>query len=167
MKGADCSLRATAAAFARGWQAFFHSPCDARVCALVRIGCGLVVLVHLAVLYPDRVRWFTDEGVLTAETSRLIASPHARSLFWILPSTPAVIDVCFWIAFANAALLLVGLLPRPNALCLFVWLVSLQMRNTNIIDGEDKVMRMIVFFLIWMPCGQCWSADALLRRWMR
>ena len=35
------------------------------------------------------------------------------------------------------------------------------MRNPLIIDGEDTVMRMMAFFLIWMPSGQCWSVQAL------
>ena len=63
MRTAAC--RDTAAALARGWNAFFHAPCDARVCALVRIAFALVVLAHLAVLCPDRERWFTDAGVLS------------------------------------------------------------------------------------------------------
>jgi hypothetical protein len=158
------SLRASAAALARGWHSFFHAPCDARVCALVRIAFALVVLTNLATLFSDRHRWFSDQGVLTAETSKLVANPYGWSVFWWQPNTPANIDVCFGIAIANAALLLVGLLPRVNALCLFVWLLSLQMRNPQILDGEDTVMRMIAFFLIWMPSGQCWSLNAVIRR---
>jgi hypothetical protein len=153
-------------ALARGWEAFFHAPCDARVCALVRIGFSLVVLTHLSVLFPDRIRWFTEQGVLSAEASQQIASPYGWSLFWMLPGTPQVVTLCLGLAIANAVLLLVGLLPRLNALCLFLWLYSLQMRNPLIVDGEDTVMRMIAFFLIWMPSGQCWSLNALIRHWL-
>src|SRR6266436_6203031 len=81
------SLRATAAALARGWHAFFHQPCDARVCAAVRIGYAFVVLVHLAVLYPDLDLWFTDAGVLPLENARQIASPYSSSLLALFPST--------------------------------------------------------------------------------
>jgi len=166
MSNAECSLRDTAAALGRGWNAFFHAPCDARVCALVRIAFACVVLANFAALWPDRERWFTDEGVLTAETSQRIASPYGWSLLWLLPSTTEVVNVCLWIAVANTVLLLIGLLPRLNALCVLVWLYSFQTRNVQIIDGEDTVMRMTAFFLIWMPSGQCWSLHALLRRWL-
>src|SRR5262245_49429657 len=116
------SLRETTAALARGWNAFFHARCDARVCALVRIGLALVVLTHFAALYPDRAYWFSDTGVLTSETSKQIANPYGWSLLWLLPSTPTVVEVCLWIAVANTVALLAGLLPRINALCVFLWL---------------------------------------------
>jgi len=157
------SLQATAAAISRAWHAFFHAPLDARVAAIVRIAFAVVVLADLAVLYPDRQRWFTDQGVLTAETSRLLANPYGWSLLWWLPSTPAVIDGVFAIAFASAVLLLVGLLPRANAACLFVLLYSLVMRNAIIFDSQDTVIRLLAFCLIWIPSAQCWSLEAVLK----
>jgi hypothetical protein len=159
------SLKATARSLAHCWQEFFHSPCDARVCAAIRIGYAALVLVHLAVLFPDLDHWFTDAGILPLEASRRVASPHAWSLLWLLPGTATVVNTCFWIAAAQAAMLLVGFLPRLNALCIFIWLVSLQQRNPLICDGEDVAMRMIAFFLIWMPLGNCWSLNSLLSRY--
>ena len=156
------NLQSTARAFARGWHTFFHEPCDARILAAVRIVYSLLVLVHLAVLCPDLDRWFTDSGVLPAENAREIISPYAWSLFWELPATSTVVHVCFWITVAHAILVLVGLLPRLNALCLFIWLISFQVRNTVINDGQDNVLKMLAFFLIWMPTGQCWSLNAAI-----
>jgi HTTM domain len=161
------SLRATAAAFARGWQNFFHAPCDARVCALVRIGVAVVFLVNFAVLYPDLNRWFTAEGVLHAETLKDIGSPYAWSLLRSLPDTPLVVHLCFWTAVIHNLLLLAGVLPRLNALCLFLWIYSFQTRNPLIMDGQDTVMRMAVFFLIFIPSDRCWSLTALVRRLLK
>jgi hypothetical protein len=73
-----------------------------------------------------------------------------------------VVQACFWIAVTQTALLLVGCLSRVNAVCLFVWLVSFQNRNPLLLNGEDTVMRLLAFLLIWMPIGQCWSLDAWL-----
>jgi hypothetical protein len=162
---APCSLRTTAAALARGWHEFFHAPVDPRPLAVVRIAFAALMLLNLAVLWPDRQRWFSDSGVLTAETSRLLVSPHAWSLLWWLPDTPATIDAVFAVAFTSAALLLLGVLPRVTAACLFVLLYSLQMRNTLIFDSQDILMRMIAFCLIWVPSGQAWSLQAPLVRW--
>jgi len=167
MRDSAYSIRTTTATISRCWQTFFHAPCDARVAALVRIGFAVVVLADLAVFYPDRQDWFTDQGVLTAETSRLLASPYAWSLLWWLPSTPAVIDCVFAVAFASAVLLLVGLLPRMNAACLFVVLYSLEMRNAIIFDSQDIVIRLLAFCLIWIPSGRCWSVQACLANWRR
>lgn len=164
MKESTWSLRATAAAWARPWNAFFHGLCDARVCALIRIGFALIVLLDLAVFFPDRYRWFAEGGVLTADDSRRIASPWAWSLLWSLPGTETVIDCVFAVAFASALLLLVGLLPRLNAACLFVLLYSLEMRNAIIFDSQDTVIRLTAFCLIWIPSARCWSVQALLRK---
>lgn len=156
------SLKTTTRSLASSWREFFHAPCDARTCAVVRIVYALLVLVYLAVLYPDLDRWFTAGGVLHAAASREMVSPHAWSLLWLLPDNSATVHRCFWLAVAHALLLLVGLLPRLNALGLFVWFVSFQMRNPAILDGEDNAFRLLAFFLIWMPIGQCWSVNALL-----
>jgi len=157
---AETSLRAQ-----RAWHSFFHAPCDARVCALVRIAFATLVLVNCGTLYPDLGHWFTAEGVLPQAASREVIGPHAWSILWLLPDTRAAVEVCFWIAVGNAVLLLVGVLPRLNALCLFLWLVSFQTRNALITNGEDDVFKMIAFCLIWMPSGERWSLGALLQRW--
>ena len=169
MNPAPWSLRATCQALASGWNAFFHAPCDARVCAAIRMAFALVVLLDLSILYPDLDLWFTDNGVLPTEASQEAAKPYAWSVFWHLPSTPAVVHICYWIIVAQAVLLLMGLLPNLQMLCLFVWLTSLENRNFLIIDGEDVVFRLVAFCLIWVPLGRCWSVDALVRQrlgWM-
>ena len=163
MSPAPWSLNSAAAAFARRWQSFFHAPCDARVCAAIRIAYSLLVLIHLAVLYPDLDYWFTDGGVLPIDRAMEITSSYRWSLFHWWPSTSAVVHAGFWIAVGHAIALLIGLLPRLNALALFVWLVSFQVRNDIINDGEDCLMRMLGFFMIWLPSGHCWSVNSLIR----
>jgi hypothetical protein len=156
------SLVTTARSFARGWNVFFHSPCDGRIVAAVRIGYAAVVLVHLAVLYPDLDLFFTDAGLVPTDVAEKIVSPYAWSVFFWLPSTSAVVHACFWMAVAHAVLLLVGLLPRLNALLLLVWILSFQVRNPIIQDGEDCLMRLMGFFIIFLPSGACWSLNSLL-----
>jgi hypothetical protein len=167
MDPAPWSLRETGRGMAREWEKFFHSPADGQICAAVRIAYATIVLIHFAVLYPDLNLWFTDGGVLTKDAALKIASPYSWSLLAHLPSTPDVVYVCFWIAVAHAMCLLVGLLPRVNALLLFIWLVSFQVRNYAILDGQDGLMRVLGFFMIWLPSGRCWSVNAVVSRWWR
>lgn len=162
MNAAPWSLSATWAAFVRGWQRFFHEPCDARIYAALRIAFATLVLIHLATLHPDLDLWFTESGVLPLENALKIASPYSWSILAMLPGTSVVVHTCFWITVAHAVCLLIGFLPRLNALCLFIWIVSFQVRNDLINDGEDRLMRLICFFMIWMPSGNCWSAYSVL-----
>jgi hypothetical protein len=165
MNPAPWSLKSTIEALARGWHEFFHQPCDARISAAVRIAYATLVLIHLAVLYPDLDLWFSEQGVLPLDNSREAVSPYAWSLFWRLPRTAAVVHACYWMAVAHAAAVLVGFLPRLNAFFLFLWIVSFQIRNNLINDGEDSLMRVLGFLLIWLPSGRCWSVNAFIRRW--
>ena len=159
------SLKSTWRSAANGWNAFFHRPADGRVCAAIRVVYAGLVLIHLAVLYPDLVRWFTAEGVLPYEMSRETASAYTWTVLGWLPDTPAAVRLAYWVAVTHAVLLLVGFFPRVNAFFLFVWMVSFQVRNTVINDGEDTLLRMLGFLMIWLPSGRCWSVSALLRRW--
>lgn len=159
------SIAATWQGLSRGWNWFFHQPGDARICAAIRISYATLVLIHFAALYPDLTLWYSGEGVLPAELAREIRSTHAWTLFDRFPDTPQAVHIAFWIAVGHAVALLMGLLPRFNALLLLVWLISFQGRNSVINDGEDTLMRLLAFFLIWLPSGQCWSVNALLRRW--
>ena len=67
MNVAPWSLKTTLGALARGWHRFFHEPCDARIPAAIRIVYAAIVLIHLAVLYPNLDLWFTANGVLPVE----------------------------------------------------------------------------------------------------
>jgi hypothetical protein len=165
MKAAPFSLKTTAIAFARGWQAFFHAPCDARIPAAIRIAYATIILIHFAVLYPDLNLWYTAAGVLPVEASSKVTSPYAWSLLQLLPDTSVTVHTCFWLATAHAAMLLVGVLPRVNAFFLFLWLISFQFRNDVINDGEDCLMRVLGFFVIWLPSGRVWSVNAVVRKW--
>jgi hypothetical protein len=160
------SLRTTCRALSCGWNTFFHAPCDARVCAAIRLAVAVVVLLDLAILYPDLDLWFTDAGVLPTDVSHEVAKPYTWSVFWHLPSTSTVVHVCYWIAVAQAVLLLIGLLSNFQMLSLFIWLTSLENRNFLIIDGEDVVFRLVAFCMICMPLGRCWGVDAIFWRWL-
>ena len=48
------------------WQHFFHGRMDARRPALVRILFSLLLLVYLAVLYPDLDTWYGVDGLVPA-----------------------------------------------------------------------------------------------------
>lgn len=168
MSNPPWNLRAALTAWAEGWQAFFHQPCDGRLCAALRIGLATLTLIHLAVLYPDLTAFFTDEGMLPLSASREVASPHAWSLLFHLPQTRSAVEVCYWAAVLSGAALLLGVLPRLAALSLFIWLVSFQNRNLLINDGEDALLRVLIFLLIFIPSGRCWALQSLLgRAWRR
>ena len=66
------------------------------------------------------------------------------------------------IGIIAAHLLMLGWHSRSAAL--FTWLVwvSLWNRNPLLLDGDDAILKMMCFYLMLSPCGNCWSLDAHL-----
>jgi hypothetical protein len=157
-------LRTTVPAIARAWQAFFHTPVDARLCAGIRIGYALAILINLACWYPDLERWFTDLGVLPAADLPALKANERWSLLLWMPSELFYVQLAFAIFAAQAVLLLLGVGARFNAVCVLVWLSSFQNRNPLIWDSEDMLLRLIGAYVVLMPCGEAWSLNRLWRR---
>lgn len=138
----------------------FETP-DPHIVPWLRIGFATLVLIHTAVLWPDAERWFTDAGVLQASTAQSIAGSYGWSVLSWLPSNTITIKTCLAAMGLSAVLMLLGVFSRFQSAAIFVWLVSFQNRNPFLNDGEDTVMRLFAFFLIWMPLDRGWS---LMRR---
>ncbi|MFT5468652.1 MAG: hypothetical protein ACI8UO_003763 [Verrucomicrobiales bacterium] len=139
------------------WNRFFFDPADPRIYAGFRIGFGVLLLINGAVLAPDWLRWFSDTGVLDRKAGRANIDPQTWSVFTWLPGTAGVLWTCFAIFMTQALALTLGIFPRVQAACLFIWLLSLHHRNNLIWDGEDVLFRLVCFLLIFMPISAAWS----------
>ncbi len=146
----------------QAWDEFFFAPRDLRIVAVIRIAYAALLLLWLAILWPDLQKWYAADGVLPPLAAEKLAAVGTWSLLSLLPEDPAWLRGAWFLAAAHAAMLLVGLGSRLNAAALFVWIVSFCHRNELILDSEDAVFRLVGFYLIFMPCGACWSLDARL-----
>jgi hypothetical protein len=149
------------------WQRFFFADTDLRVFAGMRIAVSGLLLIHLAVLAPNWILWFGDAGRLDVAAARAIIDPDVLSVFFLLPGDALTLWVCFGIMVVQVIALGVGFATRFNSIGVFVWLVSLHHRNNLIWEGEDVLLRLALFLLVFMPTGRRWSIDALWRRHKR
>jgi uncharacterized membrane protein YphA (DoxX/SURF4 family) len=53
--------------------------------------------------------------------------------------------------------------PLTASITWLVW-VSLWNRNPLLLDGDDAVLKVMCFYLMLSPCGNCWSVDASLHK---
>ena len=148
---------------ARAYDRFWFQSCDPVMCSVMRVASGLLLIIFLAVWLVDARLWFSSEGLLRSETAQEMARGQHWSLLFFLPDSAEVVQACLVVALLQAAMLLLGVASRIQAACLFVWLTSFQHRNPLIADGEDTVLRLWMFFMIWMPLDHRWS----LGRWLR
>lgn len=146
----------------RVYYRFLFRSCSPLTCVLVRVTYAAILIVYVGVWMLDGSKWFSDAGVMRAETARALVDAPIESIFQWIPTTPWTVNIGLAILMLQSVCLLVGVCSRFQAACIFVWLVSFQSRNPLILDGEDTVFRIFAFSLIFMPTDYAWS---LGRRW--
>ncbi len=123
---------------------------DRRSLVAFRIGLALVVLLDLADRARDLVAHYTDAGVLPVRALPHIAGAapfclHARS------GSPVFVAFLFALAAVAAALLLVGVWTRAATFVSWLLLVSLQARNPLVLHFGDALLRLLLFWSIFLP----------------
>jgi hypothetical protein len=133
---------------------------DLRALALLRMGTAAVVLFDLAIRSTDLEAHYSNLGVLPiAPLLERTWTPyqfslHTSSGLWQMQAG------LFLVAAGLAGALLLGYHTRLATVASWVLLVSLQNRNTLIGQGGDDLLRMLLFWGIFLPWGRVWSWDA-------
>jgi hypothetical protein len=133
---------------------------DLRALALLRMGMAAILLLDLGIRSTDLEAHYANMGVLpltamlTYTWTPYQFSLHAISGLWQVQA------VLFGVAALVAVALLLGYHTRLATLASWVLLVSLQNRNTMIGQGGDDLLRMLLFWGIFLPWGRVWSWDA-------
>lgn len=127
---------------------------------MLRLGLGITVIVDLLLRSRDLSAHYTDFGVLPRPVLdewmkfRTLVSVHALSgeAWWQV--------LLFLCAAASAAALIVGYRARLAAgICWFLTL-SLHVRNPAVVSGGDSLLRMLLFWSMFLPIGDRWSIDS-------
>lgn len=133
---------------------------DLRALALMRIGLGVLLLLDLYTRATDLEAHYANMGVLPLGTlfehawNPYFFSFHTTSGLWQIQA------LFFLIAAVFAVCLLVGYKTRYVSFLSWAFLLSLQNRNTMILQGGDDLVRMLLFWGIFLPWGAYYSLDA-------
>ncbi|HKJ24755.1 MAG TPA: HTTM domain-containing protein [Myxococcota bacterium] len=159
-------LRARAAA--RLWSGFARASgrafeIDLRSLALLRVGLGAMLLVDLARRARFLERDYTDLGRLPAEALAPYGAFATRNLHTWASGEPAAVAALFALQALFALALLLGWHTRiATGLC-WVMVTSLQWRNPGLNLGGDVMMRLMLFWGLFLPLGARASLDARRR----
>lgn len=136
---------------------------DTRSLAALRIALGLVILVDLVHRATALELFYTDAGVYPVAayegTYRRFTglSIHAASgELWFQ-------QLLFVVAGAFALALVAGYRTRLVGLVSLALLFSLHARNPAVLNGADRLLRVLLFVALFTPLGERWSIDALRR----
>ncbi len=135
---------------------------DLRSLAALRVAMAMLIIIDLIRRSRDLVAHYTDFGVLprTAlieEYSRWRISLHLANGTWEFQA------LLFTIAGIFAVALLLGYRTRVVTIASWFMLASLHARNPLLLDGGDVLLRVTLFWAIFLPWGACWSIDRALR----
>jgi hypothetical protein len=136
---------------------------DLRSLSLMRIGIGLVLLVDLAIRSGDLSAHYTEQGILPV--SLLFQYHWLPDYFsiYLIGNSPFLVSLLF---IGNAGCLLaltLGYRTSLFSILSWVFLVSLQNRNGLIQQGGDDLLRLLLFWGMFLPWGTYFSYDAKQR----
>ena len=133
---------------------------DTRSLAVLRIGVALMVILDVA----RRLAWtdlfHSDYGVLTANQASQFLGPGYWSLYW-LNGSPWFAYLLFSLTLISAVGLMVGYRTRwmTSACLVLVW--SLQTSNPLLLTAGHILLRMLLFWMVFLPVSAVWSVDAM------
>jgi len=132
---------------------------DARALAVFRMALGSLVVADLLLRARNLTAFYTDRGVLpTGALYSDYTDVHSIHAWW---GEPWIVAVLFVAAAAFGVAMILGYRTRTVTLVSWVLLVSLQNRNPMVLNGGDVLLRLLLFWGIFLPLGERWSLDAL------
>jgi len=136
---------------------------DLRSLAVFRIAMAAIVLIDLTAKAPNLTAFFTDDGVLPRRVLLAELRPWSISLH-LMSGTFAVQALLFGAAFLAALAMLVGYRTRLASIVVWIMVLSIQWRNPFLLHGADELLRVVLFWGMFLPLGACWSVDRWRQR---
>lgn len=133
---------------------------DTRSLAVFRIGIGALLLWDLGTRARDLRAHYTDWGVLPVAAARDWLGARSWLSVHLLDGSTWFQAALFVVAGLCALALLLGWRTRAATVASFVLVQSLQARNPLVDAGGDNVLRVMLFWSIFLPLGAAWSLDS-------
>ena len=133
---------------------------DLRALAMLRIGLGVLLLIDLYTRANDLEAHYSNSGVLPLPVlfehtwNDFFFSFHTGSGLWQVQALFFVVAAFF------AVFLIIGFKTRLATVVSWAFLLSLQNRNPMILQGGDDLVRMLLFWGIFLPWGSYYSLDS-------
>ncbi len=146
------------------WNRLWFSRADVLPLSVTRIAVGLLWLAILTVTAPNWHRFYGYDGVMSLGDEDLNAI-RTLSSSSIIQWTDGILPISFWwwIGIVLATCVMLGFQTRIATIGLFVFTSSLIQRNTYVVNGEELVTRMLLFY----GCFSAWGSRVSLDSWLR
>lgn len=154
----------------RSWNHFWYQAVDPLPLAVIRIGTGLVALLHLMSFNTDLTRWFAANGLLPPQViinlENLAGANNYRFSYLMFMDQPGELWTVHVLALIAATALALGLFTRVTSVLTLLAVLSYSHRAPQITGQLEPILSMLLFYLCFGPAGARWSLDQLLYRRM-
>jgi hypothetical protein len=132
---------------------------DFRSISIMRIALSICLLFDLSVRFSDMEAHYTELGILPLyKLFKFNWHPEYFS-FHIIGNSKLWVLIIFIIQFVSAFSLLLGFKTRISTIFSWILLVSIHNRNPLIHQGADDLLRMLLFYGIFLDWGKYFSID--------
>ena len=133
---------------------------DLRALALMRICIGLIVITDLCIRGSYLTAHYTDDGIWP---SNLIYNFGWKAGFWSLHALKGSYIwelILFSIHAVFAVALILGYKTKISTLIVWLLTISLHNRNLFVQQSGDDLLRMVLFWGLFLPWNRCYSIDS-------
>jgi uncharacterized membrane protein YphA (DoxX/SURF4 family) len=133
---------------------------DVRALSLMRIGVALVVLADLFIRAQDLSAFFTNDGFWS---TKMLYNFGWQPGYWSLHTlngSYGYMVLLFCIHAVFALQLLLGYKTRLATLLVWIFTISLHNRNLFILQSGDDLLRLVLFWGLFLPWGNAYSIDS-------
>ena len=133
---------------------------DLRSLAVLRVLMGLILLLDTVVRSTDIVAFYSDFGSLSR--TALLELGWNQQWFSLYMGTGIKSGVAALMLLQGVCAVGLILGWRTRVMTFFSWLflISIHSRNPMVLNGGDIYLRVVLFWMLFLPCGQLWSWDA-------
>jgi hypothetical protein len=139
------------------WRSLFVI--DVRSLAVFRVAIGVLLLADVAIRAGDLNVMYTDEGMFPRAEIRRLATSVWNWSFHFASGAPSYQGVLLGIAACLALALVAGFGTRLAVVGSWLMLVSIHHRVPPILSGAEILLRVLLFWAMFLPLGRVWSVD--------
>jgi len=137
----------------RTWCDFWFSEFDPEPLGLMRISMGFLILGCFLCLRASWWTYYNDLGIPFFGTpGTVVESEDVWSIFYWTRGFISV-EFFWWFGVLDSVCFTLGWQTRVWTPSLYILLSSMIHRNRMVVNGEDLVLRMMLFYSIFLPLG--------------
>ena len=144
------------------WDEFWFSRFDPASASMFRIFLGALMFVFYIANFPNWERFYAVDGMVSLDPKTLLSTNWWTIFSWTEGIVP--IKAYWWLGLFSTVAFTLGFQTRLATIILYILQTSMNSRDWFVINGEDHIFRMILFYSCFAPLNFSFSLDSHFRK---